>query len=285
MRKDQSGFGSIELVIILVVVGVIGAVGYLVAGRNGKSNETKPTGYTRPAPQQSSQTQEISWMQTEDGYKPSGTPPKCSKQMVNIFPTDISKATAVLYPGQTRGGNYKPHGGLRFDGITDNKVTVRAPFDGTLIDGGRYLPEGAVNDVQYTFDVINSCGMMYRVGHLLTLSPELQKIAETFPPPAKGDSRTTNVNPGMKIKAGTVLATAVGTATDHNTFFDWGVYDWNQPNAISGDAAWLQNQAHNNTLAKHAVCWFGLLASKDEAKIRGLPPGDPASGKSSDYCK
>jgi hypothetical protein len=117
------------------------------------------------------------------------------------------------------------------------------------------------------------------------LSPDFAKIAKAFPEPKKGDSRTTNVNPGVKVKAGTVIATAVGTATDKNTFFDWGVYDWNKPNTISKDATWASGSQHNSALAKHAICWFGQLSSKDELTIKSLPAGDPTSGKTSDYCK
>ena len=250
--------------------------------QNTVGGDTNTAPYSSPT--QKTTSSSVYWMQTADGYQASSTPPTCPAQMVAIFPADITQATSVLYPGQYRGGSYKPHGGLRFDNATNNVVVVKAPFDGTIIDGSAYIADGALNDVQYTFDVMNNCGMMFRVGHLLTLSPDMAAIAKNFPAPQKNDSRTTNVNPGVKITAGTVMATKVGTATDKNTFFDFGVYDWNKANAISADAAWLAGDQHNSNLGKHAVCWFSLLTAADEATVRALPAGDPTSGKKSDYC-
>lgn len=282
MKKYQQGFSAVEAVIILVVIGAIGAAGYLVMKKDKNPTNSSPTTNTQ---QPAAQSASVSWMQTEDGYAPSATPPACPAKIVQQFPADISKVTSVLYPGQLRGGSYKPHGGLRFDKSANDQITVKAPFDGTIIDGAAYLADGAVNDVQYTFDVMNDCGMMFRVGHLLTLSPAMAELAKNFPAPKKDDSRTTKIDPGVKIKAGDPIATGVGTSSDKNVFFDWGIYNWNQPNAISSDAAWLKDAQHNNPLAKHAICWFGQLSASNEATIRSLPAGDPASGKNSDYCK
>lgn len=286
-RSNKSaGFSVIEILIVVVIIGLVGFVGWTVFIKNKKSDKPVNNQTSTPSVSQPAATAtEITWMQTEDGYRPSSTPPACDAKLVKQFPADITKVTSVLYPGQVRGNDYKPHGGLRFDKSDNNSITVKAPFDGKVIDGSAYIAQDPENDVQYSFDVMNDCGMMYRVGHLLTLSPQLAEIAKTFPKPAKGDSRTTNVNPPVKIIAGTVLATGVGTASDHNTFFDWGVYDWNKPNSVSSNQSWLTDPRHNNSLAKHAVCWFGMLSANDENTIRSLPAGDPTGGKTSDYCK
>jgi hypothetical protein len=279
-KKHNKGFSALEALIILVILGLVGFAGYHVAHKAPPKTNNSALAVDKPA-----KPGAVTWLQTYDGYKPDGTTPACPTPMIKQFPADINKVTSVLYPGQYRGGNYKPHGGLRFDKSANDEVTVRAPFDGTVIDGGAYIAEGSDNDVQYTFDVMHDCGMMYRVGHLLTLSKSMADIARHFPAAVKGDSRTTVVDPGVKVKAGTVLATAVGTASGKNTFFDLGVYDWRQANNISTFPAWLEVPQHNNPLAKHAVCWFELLPKDVSVKIKSLPASDPASGKASDYCR
>ncbi len=284
-KKGHDGFSVVEVLIIVLVLGVLGYIGWLVYSQFNKA--PVPTAQESTSQPQPDTTNAPSWMLTGDGYQigmGSEAAPACPEKIVSKFPVDVTKVTGVLYPGQTRGGNYKPHGGMRFDTVTDNKVTVIAPFDGTVMNGAAYLADTPGKDVQYTFDIMNDCGTMYRMGHFYTLSPELADIAKAFPAPVAGDSRTTQVKP-VKIKAGTVLATVVGTVSDHNTFFDWGVYNWNTPNAISTDANWAANSLHQNSLAKHAICWFDQLSNADEKAIRALPPGDPTSGKNSDYCK
>lgn len=220
----------------------------------------------------------ISWQQTGQGWQPTGTPPDCPSPVFTA-PVDLGLATSILYPGQTRGGNYKPHGGFRFDGITDNRVTLSIPLDAVIVDGARYLVGG---ETQYTFDFVAPCGYMYRFGHLLILPDKFQQLADQFPTAVEGDSRTTNLSSPVAVTKGEVLATAVGVTKDTNTFVDFGVYDLRQKNAISHDPTWAA--AHDPSLAPYAVCWFDLLPSEAATLIRSLPPGDPTSGKTSDYC-
>lgn len=222
----------------------------------------------------------VTWMQTADGWQANGTPPACPSPVLQA-PTNLTTVTSILYPGQTRGGNYKPHGGFRFDTATSNTEQVTAPMAGQVVDGSRYLVNG---ETQYMFDIIAPCGMMYRLGHLLTLTPKFQAIADQFPSPQEGDSRTTNVNPPVAVTLGEQLATAIGvTVGGRNVFFDFGVYDLRQKNTAAASATYLS--AHPSALEQHAVCWFGLLPAADAAKVKALPPGDPTSGKTSDYCR
>ncbi len=222
------------------------------------------------------------WKPTADGWQPSGKPPACPQPLAITAPVDIAKATSVLYPGQTRGGDYKPHGGLRFDENTSNDVTVKVPMSGTVVAGARYLELG---DVQYMFDIMSPCGIMNRLDHLLVLSPKFQAIADKLPAPIKDDSRTTFVSPPVNVQAGDVIATAVGlTAKGRNVFLDWGVYDYRAKNAISSNAQWAAQHSSDMALAGHALCWLNLLGAVEQAKVKALPPGDPTSGRSSDYC-
>lgn len=212
----------------------------------------------------------------------------CPTPFVFQMPVDIEKVTSVLYPGQERGGEYKPHGGFRFDQSRPDEIEVVAPYDAEVIAGARYPAD--TGELQYTFDFSHPCGIRYRFGHLLTLTPKFQEIAETFPLPTGLDSRTTQVYPPIKVKQGEVIATAVGLTRGGpealrglNTFVDWGVYDYRQKNASSKDPAWAAE--HTYEIESYAVCWFDWISAENKAKILSLPPSDYESGTTSDYCK
>jgi len=197
------------------------------------------------------------------------------------MPVDISLVTSILYPGQSRGSNYKPHGSFRFDNSKNSDITVTAPMSGFIVRGGHYIAEG---EIQYTFDVFNNCGVMFRVGHLRVIPDDLMKLTTSWTA-ANDNSATNEINPRVFIEAGHKLATSVGIVDQNNAFFDWGVYDFRSENEASKSTSFQSAHAQDKELSWHAVCWFDWLPSSDEAKIRALPAGDPASAKNSDYCK
>ena len=131
------------------------------------------------------------WYDNGTDWVPMSNPPACAEPFTMQPPIDFSRVTSVLYPGQYRGSQYKPHGGFRFDNNNDNNVSVKIPLDAMLIHGSRY---GEGGEVQYLFTFVAPCGIMYRFDHLLTLTPKFQAIADTLPQPKEGDSRTTNLN-------------------------------------------------------------------------------------------
>lgn len=244
------------------------------------TSEMTQTAQTDDMSSHSMSENEVHWQQMDGGWKPMGTAPECDPNLTFKLPTDITKVTGILYPGQTRGGNYKPHGGFRMDNAKNTDVSVTAPLDGNVVRGANFLVDG---EIQYTFDIMHSCGIMYRVGHLLTLPPKFLDIAKAFPAAQENDSRTMNINPPVPVKLGEVIATSVGvTKPTINTFFDWGVYDMRQKNEASKNASWAADK--DPELAPHAVCWFDWLNAADKAKVKSLPPGDPQSGTKSDYC-
>lgn len=222
----------------------------------------------------------------------------CPDPFVFRMPVDLDRVTSILYPGQIRGGNFKAHGGFRFDGSRPDQITVSAPYDGRVIAGARY-PVGG--EIQYTFDFEHPCGIRYRFGHLLTLSPKFQEMAERFPLPETLDSRTAQVNPPVEVKQGEVIATAVGLTTGgpavnqgYNTFVDWGVYDYRKQNEASQMPDWSMRHKNDDpnwsTYYKsdtyiYAVCWFDWISKEDTEKILALPSSDFQSGKKSDYCR
>ncbi len=284
MYYSRSGFSTVVVIVVVAFLAAVGFFGWQMTWvRDGNvpvNQEQFEIRDDRVMNPTTGSSQELLWQQAANGWQAIGKVPACPNPLLHA-PVDLTQATAILYPGQTRGGNYKPHGGFRFDGTANNQVTVTAPIDGYIVRGGRYLSEG---EVQYTFDVMNNCGVMYRVGHFRTLPANLQKIANTWPQAVEGDSRTQQVNPPIFIRQGEVLATSVGIIAARNTFFDLGVYDYRQTNTASKSAAYQQTHMQDKELSWHAVCWFDFLSPTDEAKVRSLPAGDPTSGKTSDYC-
>jgi hypothetical protein len=220
----------------------------------------------------------VMWRPEKNGWKPLGDPPECESPIISQTPVNIDLATSILYPGQIRGGDYKPHGGFRFDNSNNDDIQVVVPKTGYVFRGSRYLANG---EIQYYFDIMDPCGIMYRIGHLLKLSQKFTLIAENFREPVEGDSRSTEITP-IKVETGEVMATAVGFEKQKNVFMDFGVYDLRQKNKAAQDASWLSK--HSGEQAPYALCWLNILPSPDREKALSLPGSDYKSGKESDYC-
>ncbi len=190
----------------------------------------------------------------------------CPDPLVLQTPVDLDKVTAILYPGQERGGHFKWHGGFRFDNTKFDEIEVRAPLDAKITDASRYIEQGKV---QFMFDFLSDCGFRYRFDHLVTLSPKLEEIAKDLPEPKVDDSRTSRVNKSVSVSAGEVIATAVGY--EDNVFVDLGVYDMRGKNPFGN-------------FQENAVCWFDLLPTSDATRVKALPPSGP-EGSTSTICK
>lgn len=242
MLKRQSGFHIVPLLVAVVMVAVVGTA---------------------------------AWMVMKPDKKPSVAQSSLCTQPMLKSPADLSKATSVLYPGQTRGGDYKAHGGLRFDGSKNDEISVKAPIDARLISGSRYIERG---EVQYMLDFETDCDVNFRLDHLLVLPAKIQKAVDDNLPAAKpDDSRTTDIKPAVEVSVGEVVATAVGFRGMDNVSFDFGVYDLSRPNGAGNET---------NDMTKHGVCWLkGWLPDVDSARLAALPAGDAKSGATSDYCK
>lgn len=261
MKRNQKGFTVVELLLVLVVFMGIGGAGYLVFTHQ-RGNDTSPSANKT----------------TESDNMSQNCPDPILKP-----PVDLTKVTSILYPGQTRGGNYKPHGGFRLDNSSSNTVEVKAPMDAKLVGGSRYVEQG---EEQILLDFQSSCGVNFRFDHLLAVSPAIQKEVDKLPAAKPDDSRTTNFNDQVSVKAGDVIATAVGFEKTNNVAFDFGVYDTRQPNSASENATY--KAAHpdldNNTQLKYAVCWLDLFTESENKILYTLPAADQTSGKTSDYC-
>ncbi|HLA49540.1 MAG TPA: hypothetical protein VJY84_03295 [Candidatus Saccharimonadales bacterium] len=271
----QKGFSHLILILAVVVLSIIGFAGWRIYETKSKSATT-----FQVTNSSSGAVEKVTWARTTDGWKVSGTPPACPNPLVKL-PVDISQATSILYPGQTRGGDFKPHGGFRFDIQKDNSVTVTAPLDAELVYASRYIEMG---ELQYMFDFIAPCGYTYRFDHLLAVGPKFQTVVDQLPEAKENNSRTSTVSPSVPVKTGETIATQIGMNQNRlNVFFDWGLYDMRSKNQASQDGAWAA--AHNFPNAQHGVCWFDFLSAEDEAKVRALPASDSDSGSTSAFCK
>ncbi len=301
-KINQSGAGHILLFGFILFVAVAAFAGYKVMNSKKTSTDNNSNNTSKTSTTTSSTTAKTDWPINDkitweaDGRggwisMPYDTkPPACPDPVqLNLPVTDSSIITSILYPGQTRqgtftgqGGNYKPHGAFRFDNKTDNNVDVVMPFNGSVFRANRFTESG---EIQYDFDIVNSCGIMIRVGHLRELTPAFQAIADKLPAATAGDSRTTKVLPMVPFKTGDKIATVIGFKNTKNVTFDYGVYDLRSNNEASKDASYKTAHADTGELAYHGLCWLDLLDDKDSKVVKALPGGDKVAGKTSDYCK
>lgn len=281
-KSRQAGFAHAELIIVIIVAVIVSLIFFKVAHKEAdKKVEPKAT-ITSAA------GEDVKWFYNDQTRKwqASGEAPSCPEPLAIKSPSDVRSATAVLYPGQYRGGDYKAHGGLRYDNTPDGKVTVSLPMDATLIGANRYYesPDGAI---QYLVDFVNDCGIAFRFDHLFTLTDKLQAAMDKMPPPKLDDTRSDpNIKPEpVKFKAGEVIATAVGHPAIPNIGYDFGLYDLRQTNEISKNNKWAALHATNQSYAYHAVCWLDYVPQADGDFLKALPPPNSAQpGTISDYC-
>lgn len=233
------------------------------------SNSASQSGSSNPAP---TGTAQATWSFNGSTWQVNGTPGTCPSPLLGA-PVDLSRVTSILYPGQVRSGDYRAHGGFRFDQPgRSTSVAVTSPMDAVVYRGARYIESG---ETQHLFDFINSCGIMFRLDHLIELSSKFAGLAAALPPPSA--SSTTTTIDGQTVAAGEAIATAVGFRSSGNVFVDWGVYDLRQRNPAT--------TSRSGEFAPYGACWLDLMSPANNATVRALPPGDQSAGRTSDYCR
>lgn len=201
--------------------------------------------------------------------------PPCPDPLVLQIPVDLTKVTAILYPGQKRGGDFKPHGGFRFDNSKTDEIEVRAPLDGKLREVQVYWEYG---ELQYMLDFENPCGIVYRFDHLIEFAPKFEGAFDDLEVISEEDWRsgkgTHQQRPGrwdISVKQGEVIGTAVGFRKTNNVFVDLGVYDLRGKNLYQNPRP-------------YAVCWFNWLPEEEAKIVKSLPSGSSESGSQSTLC-
>lgn len=255
-RSSQDGFHIILMVVAVVVIGVVGFVGYMLYAEGS------------------------AWRFDGQKWVAARNAPACESPLEIASPMDVKQATSKLYPGQVRGTDFKPHGGLSVDTAKDTKVTVYAIRDAKLVAAAKYRENDVV---QYLLDFIDPCGIKYRYDHIAKVSPELAKYTDLLPL-RDNDSRTSDID-GPTIKKGSTVATEVGQAG--NVGFDLGVYDLRTQNEASKTELYRteQRRIDDKEQSFYSVCWFDLLPPADRTIVNALPSrSNQQEGKSSDYC-
>ncbi len=238
----------------------------------------EPTTTIRNEPREnvnSTSSSVVIWQYMDDKWKPTGTPPMCPEPMIFQSPVDLDLVSSIIYPGQVRSGDFKPHGGFRTDGA-QGPIEVRAPMEGYIVDVAHFYDEFGIH---YMYDIQHPCGIMHRIGHLSAVPPKLQAVFDTVPQGKYHDSRTHPVEPFF-VGLGETLATDI----QQGAGFDWGVYDLRKENNAAKDPAFREAHKDEPWQAYYAFCWFDYLPANDEAIVRSLPAADGVSGKTSAYC-
>lgn len=282
-KLNQSGFYTIPVLLVIVVIVSIGFVSWRVMSKNGENDNIQSIndGSSQNPTGDSSSTDDAIWSWGGDKWMASGgTAPGCGDGPNFKAPIDVTKTTAVLYPGQKRGGDYKAHGGFLFANSKQTEVDVVTPIDSHLIKASRYIELG---EVQYFMVFSVPCGFAYRFDHLQTLTPEFQAIMDKLPKAEVNNSQTTSIQPAVAVKAGTKIATGVGFKT--NTTVDFGIYDVRQPNSVSKQSSYAAEHAQTKEFDYYGVCFLEYLESSAKATLSALPGGDQVAGKTSDYCR
>lgn len=262
---------NLILFIIALFLIIVGVVFFLL---NNKDNE----------PPFTLSNDNLDWTFNGESWQVRGTPPACPEPLVLPAPVDMNLVSGILYPGQERGNDYKPHGGFRFDNRDTNDIEVRAIMDGILLKASKYLEDG---EEQILLFYVNDCGLMMMHDHILTLSPKLKMVLDKIPLGKEGDSRTTYIEPKVAIKKGEILATEIGHKDFHgqkNIGIDFGLYDLRKTNGVNYDSSFRARFPMIDEYGTHAVCWLDYLSNEDETIVRNLPASGN-EGKMSDYCK
>jgi hypothetical protein len=141
-----------------------------------------------------------------------------------------------------------------------------------------------MGNVQYMFDFVDPCGVMFRFDHLAELSPEFVQYASQLPEPKPDDSRSTPFKDAPFIKKGARVATAAGSPA--NPGFDFGVYDLRQPNPQSKTELFKTDDKRvaDKNQSYFALCWFDLLPQNERTVVNSLPLKGGAKESTSDYC-
>jgi len=253
-QLNQAGFHTLLLVAVLLVTGVVGAVGYRVISR--------PADKQNAAVRWSYDNAKNAW------YTSQGTAPACKEPYVfDYSPVNVDDATSVGFPGTYRGKSYKVHGTFSLSKSSE----VKLPADATLDGMSRYY-EGEPAELQYAVHFETDCGVAFYFDHLYTLSPRLQELANRLPEPKRNDTRVSpnDAPPRIKMNAGDTVAVATGAPAVGRYGIDFGVIDYRHRNKISQNRQWVA--LHNSYSASewYGACWFDMLPGGDAQKAKDL---------------
>lgn len=216
------------------------------------------------------------------GFKPTKSAPNCPDPILSMSPVDVSKATEIGYPGQYRGTDYKAHGLFSFYRSNSSEVTVKLPFDASLINITKYTD--GPSDPQYLMTFQHECGYQVLYDHLNTLGPEFAAIDATLK--TQTDTRSSPPQlPYGYYKAGTVVATGAGMKKNvKGGGLDFGLYDLRQKNEMSKNQRYAELHKDKAGHVFYGVCWIDYLPKADRDRVMQILPLATDDRGASDYC-
>ena len=121
-----------------VLIGILTLIGLLKGCSSSVSDSLSPIEPSPSGNQSSPFGSNWDYNQETQTWQASGIPPLCPTSLTFTTPVNLSRVTSILYPGQTRGGWFKPHGGFRFDAPNETgNITVVAPMAATVYRASR----------------------------------------------------------------------------------------------------------------------------------------------------
>lgn len=178
------------------------------------------------------------------GFFGGGWMAACSPNTSPLFTqhlTDLSQVDYLDPWGKINGGSLKGHTYLhnryqRYEGGRPTgvaRVPVYAPVDSYLISYAHYR-EGDNTKSDFMFVLQVSCEVAYRLDHIDQLSGVVaERLGAT--PVKIDDSRTTVLTEPIRLVAGTLIGTTIGTP--QGASWDFGVYNTRNNNPLTGGLA------------------------------------------------
>lgn len=204
---------------------------------------------------------------------------QCSSTPRILLPVEYTSIFSLSYPGIERDGSYITTSRLKLKSST-NEVKLYLPFKAQLVEGSRYLEQG---ETQYMLSFETVCKFRVTYDHLSVVALEFLDDISRLPVQSSTTKSLVKIS-GKEYDSGAVVATRAGFVVANNTFFDFGLYNDNSVNTISGDNAWSISPLHKSDNATHGICWVNYLSGADKANVETILQPDPIT-KTGDYCK
>lgn len=296
MRKltNQFGFHVLELCIVLLMVSAVSVIGWRVIAVKAQKKAVlseQSTQYRYGV--NSVQTFDTEmydsniWSSDHDQWVSSTqNPPDCPQPFQIHMPVSVDSVTSVLVPGQNRKGSYNSQsshyahsGGLRFDTSNHSDIQVSSPIDGYISRASVYTVD---TEVQYAFEIYHPCGRLITIDHIRSLTEKFEEIIAPITP-VTDQPKLVDVEPTL-VKAGELIATAVGLELADATFIEIGYYDLTAINPAANSREFRHVHQGDALYSWHGLCWLESLPAASIIKLRELPAADTDQGKTSDYC-
>lgn len=242
MNKDQRGLAHIAIILGIIIIVLIGTIGWKVAESDRRDDQVSVVSRSdageQAAPSKS------------DDCKTGGS---------GLFTHDITDPSAVtLIQNPIRvigGGNIKTHSYVE----VKQRSAVYAPMDSILTGGANYyetMGPNPVTKVQYLLSFNKGCDIHYWMDHIVEVSGT---IKAAFPAQARNDTQSVVVKQ-VTIKAGELIGYSNQSGQAR---FDFGVVDMKGKETIlTTDFRFKDNPiVQTSDKYRHAVCPYQYFDS------------------------